>query len=151
MIEAYTLSEACYMGSLPLVKKLYDKEVKKVFFNPDTIMELAIRTNHINIVRYLIIDKKLDVTNNASRMLTLAAELGRYDIAKYLIKRGAGVNYNEGWPIILACKNGHTKIVKLLVENGANITAKNNLAIKSAIRHGRSYIVEYLNRKADEQ
>lgn len=49
---------------------------------------------------------------------------GRYDIAKYLLSKGATVDplYFDGEaPLHFAARGGHARMVKLLLERGANV------------------------------
>ena len=55
--------------------------------------------------------------------LHLACEKGYFNIAKYLINRGAKIEAHDGndkTPLQRACKEGHSEIANLLVAHGAN-------------------------------
>ncbi|GBN18997.1 hypothetical protein AVEN_190386-1 [Araneus ventricosus] len=61
--------------------------------------------------------------------LMIAAEAGRYFIAKALLKANAHKdrqNIKGETALMMACKNGHSQIAKLLLEHGANFALTNS-------------------------
>lgn len=67
-------------------------------------------------------------------LLSIAASYGRYNIAKYLIQKGAIIDDQDEYgstPLHFAAMKGHLNIVKLLIENGADV---NKQAQKKYIR-----------------
>lgn len=89
----------------------------------------AIEKNEISKVKELIengIDINVkDMINRTP--LTAAVEFNRFDILKYLIKKGAKVKISDGHrtPLTIAAQNNNIKIMKLLIENGADIADVN--------------------------
>ena len=85
---------------------------------------------------------QLEITQeyNATPLMFAATE-GKLEIAKYLIKKGANVNYLRpvGFSSLkIAATFGHLEIVKLLVENGAEVNNKDNFgetSLNAAINH----------------
>jgi len=76
--------------------------------------------------------------------LGLACYFGQYDIARYLVLKGADVNLpsNNGfkvYPLHSAAAGNYTRIAKMLIENGANINVKQQAgatALHSAAQNG---------------
>ena len=55
--------------------------------------------------------------------LAMAAALGHYELAEYLIGRKARINGKDKFkrsPLTMACKNGHAKLASLLLQHGAD-------------------------------
>jgi ankyrin repeat protein len=75
-------------------------------------------------------DKNISVNfrfKNASTPLIVAAEEGRFDVAKFLVDSGAGVNAQSDLhytALHWAAFYGHRQIVELLLKNGANVNIK---------------------------
>ncbi|PVU88529.1 hypothetical protein BB559_005537, partial [Furculomyces boomerangus] len=108
-----------------------------------------------------------------SAPLKLAIENHHFEVANYLIERGADTSEYKDLEIVLsslgcddspirkkiklstgkkyalqeASSNGCLNIVKNLVENGANIHENNEIALKEASENGHLDIVEYLVEK----
>jgi len=60
--------------------------------------------------------------------LWVAARTGRYDVAEFLIRKGADVNFSDmrsETPLHLAARNGNMKLVQLLISKGADMDVKN--------------------------
>lgn len=96
--------------------------------NIQRLLNLSIRLNSVKLVdilfsiNYLQVDYCDEETHETS--LFLACKLNLFDIAQFLISKGANTEIREqifGWsPIFIAACKGFEKIVKLLVDNGAN-------------------------------
>ena len=88
-------------GYLEIVKYLVEHVADinaKDFCNSSALISAAVY-NHLEIVKYFIEEKEMDI-NHA---------------------------YGNGWTVLMtACDNGHLNIVKYLIEHGANINAKTN-------------------------
>ncbi|KGG79952.1 hypothetical protein Y919_08885 [Caloranaerobacter azorensis H53214] len=58
-----------------------------------------------------------------------ATAIGNYEMAKYLVEKGMGVNgrdYEGYTPIHWAAQGGHLDIIKLLAENGGDLEAQDD-------------------------
>ena len=63
--------------------------------------------------------------SNEERLIE-AAEEGRIDIVRFMIKEGADIHAYDDYPLRWASMNGHTETVKLLIKEGADIHAVND-------------------------
>lgn len=79
--------------------------------------------------------KKFNWENNLNRLLLKSCQSNDLDVVKYLVEKGADVNFaiyssyeltNEKTPLHYASETGNLEIVKYLLEKGA---AKNKLDI----------------------
>ena len=64
-----------------------------------------------------------------SQLMMLAAGHGHLATCKYLLDRGANINYRGGGgmpPIRMAAKNGHVEVVRLLISKGAIVNQADN-------------------------
>ena len=83
-------------------------------------------------------------------LLTLASYHGHYDIAEYLVNKGANVHLRNDWnnnALINAAMQGHIKIAKLLLKNDAKINARGNsgrTALHYAVRNKQPEVVKLL-------
>ena len=95
----------------------------------------------------------------AATPLLAACEHNRLEVARFLIQKGANVNYKakvfttpivfrtitthcfvvvfsffflqSGWSALLdACDEGHTAVVNLLIDSGAKLEIKNNVSVE---------------------
>ena len=81
-----------------------------------------------------------------------AARNGQTDLVKFLVERGADLNYKSiGWsPLMAAVSSGRLDLVKFLVEKGADINARNRsswTALLVAAGKGHTEIVKFLVEK----
>jgi len=88
----------------------------------------------VDTVKESLVDKDKDFINEIEHdikmtFLCLACRCGRYDIAKFLVERGADVEPDvEFRPLDLACYHGRKEIVDLLLDHGADINVLNGFA-----------------------
>jgi ankyrin repeat protein len=86
--------------------------------------------------------------------LSIAAGLGKLEIVKLLLEKGANVNATDllgQTPLMIAAKEGHLEIVKLLLAKGAAPNAKNSegkTALDFATKAGRTEVVNLLKSRA---
>ena len=126
--------------------------------NPDTKYEKtlmkAIEENNIDVCN-LMLDtgmvknlNYLDSNNNTA--LILAIRLGRTEIFKNLVDKGADINVTTSrnyTPLIIAACHGKIEIVKILVDKGSNLDFVDNdgdTALMTATYHGQIEIVKIL-------
>lgn len=102
-------------------------------------MEYFIDVNNIN-----------HQTNEGVTPLLLALLLDKYDIAKYLIDKGADVNIADNemnLPIHVACYSGNKDLVSILLKKGVDLfskTRKGNLPLAIAVNKGHHDIVKLI-------
>lgn len=119
------------------------------------LLRMAADCNHVSIMSYLC-ELGADIhapkdDENPEGCIQDAASFGAIDALKWLIDRGARINFevNGGvrcFPLTGATFRGHLEAVKLLVANGADINAtwngKNALSI--AVSYGRREVEAFL-------
>lgn len=132
-------------GDLNLVKMIIEKGA--VNFNSALVK--AARSGHLNIVKYLLEEKK--VKNEYYDPLIDAAQFGYLDIVKYLVKKGHNVDiqsyFNRTTALELTSKNNHTDVVKYLLDQGAdrnNFITSNLNTVKYLAEEGIEDINEVL-------
>ena len=103
------LINAARGGEIALVKEAIRRRVSKVG-QEDALLE-AIEHGHLKIVKYLIENQKVDVHLNEEGPLQMAAYKGLFDIAKYLISKGAVPNERI---IQIAHNYGHDNLANYL-------------------------------------
>ena len=101
-----------------------------------------------------------EYANDGFTPLGLASYFGQFEVARYLVLKGADVNLpsNNGFnvfPIHSAAAGNHTDIVKLLVTNGANVNVKQQAGVTplhSAAQNGNpDMLILLLEHGADTQ
>ncbi|CEF61893.1 Ankyrin repeat and KAP P-loop domain and Ankyrin repeat-containing domain-containing protein [Strongyloides ratti] len=92
--------------------------------NGETLLIVAARFGHIDIVKKLVEDSDVDETDNEGWSALLnAAQNGFTEICDILIQNGASVDLSDlmGWtPLMWAVYNNHPDTVNLLLENKAH-------------------------------
>ncbi|XP_066963922.1 protein fem-1 homolog A-like isoform X2 [Macrobrachium rosenbergii] len=127
----------------------------------DFFLVMAARYGHMTCVQYLVEQCSANIEEpgiatiggeciTGVRPLWCAAAAGHWEVAAYLLSRGADVNAEtdtKSTPLSAACTVGRRDIAELLVNYGAEIEASDNLGITSLmIASGRGYedVVRYL-------
>ena len=110
--------------------------------------------NNIEIVKYIVdACAFLDIPdNNGNNALLVACSKGNIEIVKYLVNKGADINYcfgkNNYAPIMSACAGGNIEIVKYLKDSGAymNVLTKGGSSLLSILDYSKDMIdlLEYL-------
>ncbi|MEM3369879.1 MAG: ankyrin repeat domain-containing protein [Candidatus Micrarchaeia archaeon] len=117
----------------------------------ETLIEDIISNDDAETIKYAFDYGILDVDarfKDGTTPLFKACVLGKYKVAKQLIKLGADVNLtSEGYtPLSIACGANRIDIVKLLLENGAkvNFTEQKITPLEVAIAQNNVQIVKIL-------
>ncbi len=139
----YNFIIAASEGDLDSVKNLYENKTANI--NPNALSStgvtplfLAAQNNHLEVVKYLLTLKDIDVglvtPFNQSTALHTAAFKGHLDIVDAILKTPAGLLHQntkgmkgEYTPIYVASQNGHIEVVKRLLAAGADPNLKNNV------------------------
>lgn len=158
MIEQELFDASC-VGDLELIEFFSERALRLNSTSPkrDTVLHLAIRERHIDVVNSLLHFSEVDINatdKDGNTPLLLAAFLGHTDVAEILIKNNANVNAsNEGGltALHIASWRGDIALVNKLLFSGADIeltTLNGFTALFFAI--GRAPVVkELLERKAN--
>ena len=98
----------------------------------DDILFVACHTGELELVKYLIEEKKLDINvkeKGGDTLLFRACGSGNLELVKYLVEEKKldinAVNEYGQTALFDACEKGNIEIVKYLIKNGANINSKN--------------------------
>ena len=109
----------------------------------DRTLHLAAAEGNLAVVEFLILRAKWDIEERGYQTrnnqgwddeenktaLYLACEFGQFPVVKFLLSKGAEVNYYNRYdndyedcqnPIVIAAENGHLDVVRILVEKGAD-------------------------------
>ena len=131
---------ACANGNLERIKNYIEKEggnkemrnnyqfreYNENYYN-DTFLNIAARKGHINIMKYLIEEQKVDKEIRGFRKMTPfhgACEYGKLKAAQYLYSLGVDIEAvdDNGWtPLHVAVLSGSLPVVKYLVSLGVNL------------------------------
>lgn len=107
----------------------------------NTLLMLAVRENHLDLVKRLL-DRQAKVgarnRYGETALMLAAAQQGGLEMVKLLVARGAAIN-QTGWnPLIYAAWQGQTDVVKYLLEKGADIDAVSPNGISALMMAARS-------------
>jgi ankyrin repeat protein len=136
------LLAAIKLNDVPAAEALFAKgmDVNTTDPNANTLLMLAVRDNHIEMVKRLLERHAKVAARNryGETALTLAAARGDLGVVSLLVEQGAGVNH-PGWnPLIYAAWKGKTEVVKYLLEKGAEIDAVSPNGISALMMAARS-------------
>ena len=107
-------------------------------------IRLASKNGHIEIVKILLQDKRVDPTDNWA--IRIASQFGHIEIVKILLEdKRVDPSADDNYAIQYASQNGHTAVVKLLLhDDRVNPAVCNNYSIKSAIENGYTETIKIL-------
>lgn len=102
---------------------------------------------NLKLIKLLIGNRSIDVELLNKSLIKYVNE-GEIEIVKFLIEKGADVNYreniNEHNPLQLSIKQNHYQIVKYLVKNGAIINDENTNSLNNLMYTRNSKIIRFL-------
>lgn len=122
----------------------------------------AIKTNDIEKLKNLKLNKGINEYYNSRTPLFYATELNNIEAVKYFIEQGADVNKDgvlcgpkvkwlecvlKNKPLHIAVRESYADITKILIENGADVNMENTLEqtpLFIAAQNGNKEIVEIL-------
>ncbi|AGF85676.1 repeat protein [Moumouvirus goulette] len=110
--------------------------------NLKKILEWAIENNFIDIVNYCVTNG-IDINGYNGLAIKLASQLGKLEIVKLLIEKGATINIVND-PAVYAAVYNHIEVLNYLVKYGGNVSAMNNCAIIKSSEYGYFEIVKIL-------
>jgi len=135
----------CKEGNLDSVGKyLQTENIPSV--NLDWMLCLTCRHNHINIVKLLLSDNRVNPNGCGITPICWASEHGHLEIVKYLLQDPrVDPSINGNYAIEVASTYGHEKVLNLLLaDHRVDPSDRNNIAIRWAFNHGRMEIVKIL-------
>ena len=106
----------------------------------------AVNKSHLEIVKLLLSDKRVDPCANKNFAIRCASQIGHTEVVKLLLqdKRVDPSDVNN-YAIRHASQNGHTEVVKLLLQDKrVDPCDFNNFAIQSASENGHTEGVKLL-------
>lgn len=123
-LQRLPISIAALKGHAELVKYLYEKgaDVNQTTFTCFGALAEAASGGHVNLVKFLYPLSTKQVRQNA---LGQAVVHNRYDVVKYLLKKGVDVNAHVvdilslETPLTLAAREGHVDMMRFLIQKGA--------------------------------
>lgn len=121
----------------------------------DLALHDAIRTKNIELVKVLVSPENINLKNESGTTpLHIATQLNQYEIAKYLISKGADVknidNFKDTALIDATRNRSDLNLIKLLICNGADINYKDKYSISSKDYAAKSKNEELLDFMATE-
>lgn len=112
-------------------------------FEDRTQLRRVSKRGQLDLVRYLVEYKNVDIEPELCVSLCMAASDGHLRVVKYFVERGARVDCENNWALRHASLHGHVDVVKYLVERGADIHVENDWCILFGCELGRFSVVEY--------
>ena len=154
------LCRAAMLGHTEVVRFLVDRGADLEISLEDVpllhmviIASGIVALRQIETVRFLVEEKGVDpnIKNSHEKTpLHAAAIVGHIEIARFLVKHGAGVNVRDDklqTPLHLAAEAGHMEVVQFLVEHGAEVNVRDTneqTALHMAAGDGHRRVVAYL-------
>jgi ankyrin repeat protein len=147
-----SLLTAARRGNFAEVKNYINKGANSNFKNQDgrSVLVEAVRSNNVDIVKFLLKNGARDKVSKNSTALLLATERKYIDVVKALLKYKATLNQanKHGYtPIMLATKKNSLPLVKLFIQHKSDVLKKNvsgKNVFDIALNLNRKDIVEYL-------
>lgn len=138
------------MSFLEAVKTGDSDKVKLLLNNPaadnNDAIRLASRYGHLEVVRLLLLDKRVDPAALSNDAIRIASQNGHLEVVRLLLAdpRVDPAALNNG-SILLASKYGYSDVVRLLLSNNrVNPAALDNYAIQCASDLGYAEVVRLL-------
>lgn len=124
----YALLYTAEIGNLYLLQYLIKRA--SVDFNKNDLLIVATTYGRVDIVKYLILDEKIEIKNEIE-LINCAATYGKLNILNFYFSIFKNLNLedlNEG--LNLSCENGHLEVVKALINKGVDIKQSHHNAKK---------------------
>ena len=134
------LVRASELGRLDIVKYLIGAgaDISNKFFEP---LKAAAENGHLEVVKYFIEEKGVDIHVGTDHVLRYAAERGYLDIVKYAYSKGADLSAFYSYPLFWAARNKHFEIAEWLLDHGADPNGQETLftdhPIKDLVKYGQ--------------
>ena len=142
----FILNWACFQGYTDVVNILLQYPWIDPTLHDEkniSVIDLAIKKGHLEIVKLLLEDSRIDPSEEGSFVLGLASEYGHLDIVQLLLQcPQVDPSDKNNYSIIFASQNGHLDIVALLLQDSrVDPTVEDNYAIQIATENGHLDVV----------
>ena len=124
-----------------------DEKTDDMEISLNTIFKDLVKSDsHPELIKLLLLDKRIDPTANDNAAIKLASKKGYFEIVKILLEDSrVDICVSNNYPVQLASQYGHLEIVKLLLQNSkVNPSLDDNYAINFASVNGHLEIVKIL-------
>lgn len=136
---------ACKKGFIDIIHILKD------IVNPNIIcsqrcFEKACRNGHYQIMKFILKNFNINISNNDEKAFRKACKGGYIDIVAKLLKLKPSINIaaKKNYSFYWACRNGHEEIVLLLIEYGAIMSYNNFEALMWSIYNGHETVIKII-------
>lgn len=120
-----------------------------------SLVESGVEINHDEqcALGYACLDNNFEIAKylikkgakvKGTKVIRKACRSGNIDLIKYLVTMGADPSSGGDAPLIIACEEGCIDTVKFLVSLGADVVCHKNMAVKVASFKGHLEVVKYL-------
>ncbi len=138
------LNLACLYGNIEIVQILLEKGLNP---NSHFVSNITIANPEEGKIFYNF--GKLEIETLGKTPLMFATQLGKVDIMRLLLLKGADVNAKEknGWTPLIFSMNGNYEKFQIIIENGGNLMTldnKNWTPLMWATMNAKPEMVEYL-------
>ncbi|CEP18663.1 hypothetical protein [Parasitella parasitica] len=141
---AHMLNLAAMTGSIDIINLLVTEFDANVYH--ETVLMLACRENHLDLVKYLVETFSISVHSHGERQLRNACLHGFVKLVAFLLQ-GADVHTYNDAAIQNAAYKGFSNVVELLLQAGARADANENACIQHAINNHDLRMVKCLIEK----
>ncbi|XP_046551542.1 ankyrin-3-like [Haliotis rubra] len=143
-----------YTGHKDVFAFLVSKEanVSQVDDYGNTILHFACKGGHVNMVKYVLLQRSVNSRTNAGTTpMMIAVYYGHRDVATYLVSKGANVSEVDDYGnniLHWACKGGYIGLVKYVIINlSIDVNSRGQYGTTSlmkAARHGHRDVFDVL-------
>ena len=144
--ERSPLETACYYGYNDIIKFLLENGAR-----PNLTCLFSAVSNFSSGAAYYdtsAVEKLCSIfpptTEVLNRMLVLTCDVGRLEVAQFLVSMGASVSCEENYCIRVAAEYGFVEVVRFLCESGADFRVDDNIPIARASANNHLEVVRYL-------
>lgn len=134
------------IGDFEALKVLLNHNIIKPDENNNYIIKMASHKGYLNIINYLVMEYKVDITLENNICFLYACQSGNKDIIRYILetkKIKSNFNNNEG--LKLAVINGHLEVASMFIEEyKCDEQSVNKEIIQKALQNGFTTMVEYI-------
>ena len=118
------------------------EESPELFY--DLYFSFAIKNNNLELVKYLVENKNIDLFGGQCKYMREATKMGHNEIVKYLITQGCPPYACAHFNLKTACKTGNMDLVRYLVEEcNCRVNLYDNYLVRNASNlEIKNYLIE---------